>query len=182
MNLLLAFAPFITFAVIDRLFDSLAGLIAAAIVSAILLLRDKVAGHREWPLLEIGTLLLFGGLAAYAAAFAPDWSVIGVRLRVDAGLLAVVLLSIAAGRPFTLVYARRSVPAALWDQPEFLRTNVVISTAWALAFAALVAADVLMLLRPDLPLRLGILVTVAALVGAVKFTDWYAWQQRAMAK
>lgn len=40
MGILLAFAPFILFAILDRLVGALSGLIAAAVVAAILLLRD----------------------------------------------------------------------------------------------------------------------------------------------
>ena len=51
-------------------------------------------------------MFLFGGLAVYALLGGPAWTVIGVRLRVDAGLLLIVLASMAVGRPFTLQYAR----------------------------------------------------------------------------
>jgi hypothetical protein len=40
MAMVLAFAPFIVFAVVDRVVGSLAGLAAAAIVALILLARD----------------------------------------------------------------------------------------------------------------------------------------------
>jgi hypothetical protein len=40
-----------------------------------------------------------------------------VRLAVDAGLLAIVLASLAAGRRFTLQYARERVPEQYWHAP-----------------------------------------------------------------
>lgn len=43
MGILLAFAPFIVFAIIDRLVGSTAGLIAAALTSLALILRDYLA-------------------------------------------------------------------------------------------------------------------------------------------
>ena len=79
----------------------------------------------------------------------------------------------ALGRPFTLQYAREQVAPELWASPEFIRTNYVITAVWALAFAVLVIADLILLYRPDLSPRLGIFLTIAALVGAVKFTSWY---------
>jgi hypothetical protein len=42
-----------------------------------------------------------------------------------------------------------------------------------LAFAVMVAADLVMLYATDLPPRIGIIATVLAIVGAVKFTSWY---------
>ena len=87
MGILLAFAPFIGFALVDRLVGPTQGLFAGAVVAAALLARDLATPRRTPKILEVGTALLFGGLALYAALAEPTWSVIGVRLRVDAGLL-----------------------------------------------------------------------------------------------
>ncbi len=177
MGILLAFAPFIAFAVVDRLVGATEGLVVGALVAAGLLVRDWISRDREPKVLEIGTVLLFGGLALVALVGDPGWSmlgsVFGVRLLVDAGLLAVVLVSIAIRKPFTLQYAREQVAPDLWDRPEFVRTNYIITCAWALAFVVMVVADYVLLAMPDLPPRVGIIATVLALVGAIKFTDWY---------
>lgn len=173
MGILLAFAPFIVFALADRFVGATVALIAAALVSAALLARDWVTPGRAPKLLEIGTFVLFAGLAIYAAAAGPAWSVIGVRLCVDGGLLLIVLVSMAVGRPFTLQYAREQVAPELWNNPQFIRTNYVITSVWALAFAVMVVAELALLYVPDLPKRAGVIVIVLALVGAVKFTSWY---------
>ena len=173
MGILLAFAPFIVFAAVDRLIGSVEGLIAAALVAAVLLGRDWLTLGRSLKFLEIGTFILFGSLALYGVLFAPAWSIIAVRLYVDSGLLLVVLFSIAVRRPFTLQYAREQVAAELWNSPAFVRTNYVITAVWALAFLVLVAADLLLLYAPQLPPRVGILTTIVALIAAIKFTGWY---------
>jgi len=173
MGILLAFAPFIAFAIIDRLIGPTEGLIAGALTSAALLIRDWASAGKTPKILEVGTFILFGGLALYALLVGLTWSIVGVRLRVDAGLLIIVLITMAVGRPFTLQYAREQVAPELWASPEFIRTNYVITAVWALAFAVLVIADLILLYRPDLSPRIGILLTIAALVGAVKFTSWY---------
>lgn len=173
MGILLAFAPFIAFAVVDRLVGPTEGLVAGALVSLVLSARDAFATGRSPKVLEIGTAVLFCALAAYAVVGHPAWSVIGVRLCVDAGLLVIVLVTMAIGRPFTLQYAREQVGAEHYASPAFLRTNYVISGVWALAFAIMVAAELALLYLPDMSHRLGVLAIVAALVGAVKFTGWY---------
>jgi hypothetical protein len=94
MSILLAFAPFMAFAILDRLVGSAEGLFAGFVVSAAILTRDWLSTARKPKLLEIGTTILFGLLAAYALVLNPAWSVIGVRLMVDAGLLVIVLTSI----------------------------------------------------------------------------------------
>lgn len=173
MGIILAFAPFIAFALVDRLVGPTEGLVAGALVSLALLIRDWISADRAPKILEIGTTILFGGLALYALLGGPAWSIMGVRLRVDAGLLLIVLITLAVRKPFTLQYAREQVPQDQWDRPEFLRTNDIITGVWALAFLALIIADLILIYRPDLPPRVGIFITIAALIGAVKFTGWY---------
>jgi hypothetical protein len=173
MGILLAFAPFIVFAIADRLIGPTEGLIAAALISLALLLRDWVTPGRAPKVLEIGTAILFGGMALYQGLAIPSWSVIAVRLCVDSGLLLIVLFSLAVGRPFTLQYAREQVPKDLWSSPEFVRTNYMITAVWALAFLVMVIAELALLTMPELPKRIGVIAIVLALVGAVKFTSWY---------
>jgi hypothetical protein len=173
MGILLAFAPFLIFAVADRFTGPAIALLLATAASAILFGRDIFTPGRTPKILEIGTFILFGGMALYEKLGQPDWSVIGVRLRVDAGLLIIVLVSMAIRRPFTLQYAREQVPPEQWSSPVFLRTNYVITAAWALAFAVMVVAELALLYVPSLPRRIGVITIIAALVGAVIFMGWY---------
>lgn len=181
MSILLGFAPFIIFAVLNGLIGATGALFAAAAVSAASILWNLLRGQAP-KLLEAGTLVLFGGLALYALAGGPTGSLFVTRLCVDAGLLVVVLVSLALRRPFTLQYAREQTPREYWVRPEFLRVNDVITAAWALAFAVMVAADGMLIWAPQLPAVIGIGVTVAAIVGAIKFTVWYPARQRAAAR
>jgi hypothetical protein len=173
MGILLAFAPFIAFAVVDRLIGPTQGLLAGAATSVLLLLRDWMGFHKKPKILEIGTAILFGGLAIYAILGGPIWSIVSVRLRGDAGLLLIVLTTLIVGKPFTLQYAREQVPQSLWDTPQFIRSNYVITGVWSGAFLILVLADLVLIYKTDLPPKIGILATVLALVGAFKFTQWY---------
>ncbi len=172
MGILIAFAPFIVFAILDRILGSALGLAAGTVVSALLLLRDLLT-HRTPKILEIGTFILFGTLTAYMVLGGKTLSVVGVRLCVDAGLLLIVLASMAFRRPFTLQYAREQVAPELWSAPEFVHTNYVITAVWALAFALMVLAELALLYVPQTPHRAGVIVIILALVGAVKFTGWY---------
>lgn len=173
MNILLAFAPFLAFALVDRALGSLDGLVAGAIVSLVMLGRDTFLSRKSPKVLEVGTFILFCALAVWFCLFRPEWSVVNVRLRVDLGLLLIVLISMLIRQPFTLQYAREGTPRDLWSNSTFIRTNYVITAVWAAAFAVLVFADLLWVLRPDLSPRIGVWATIAALIGAVKFTSWY---------
>lgn len=174
MKILLAFTPFIAFVIIERLVGVVPGLAAGAIVSAILILRDWMTGNRQVKILEGGTFILFAVLTAYEVlAGGVSWPIAAVRLRVDGGLLLIVLASMALRRPFTLQYAREQVASDLWQSPEFVRTNYVITAAWAVAFVVMVVADLALVYLSDWPHSIPIIATILALYAAIKFTAWY---------
>ena len=173
MSMLLGFAPFIVFALLDSMLGVVPALGAAAVLSAILLLRDWLTAKRTVKLLEVGTVLLFGGLALYAIGTHTEWSLLDVRLRVDAGLLIVVLVSMTIRQPFTLQYAREQTPPEVWKHPSFMKINNLLTGIWALAFGLMVLADVAMIDLPGVPLWVGLAVTVLSIAGAVWFTLWY---------
>ncbi len=66
MNILLAFAPFLIFALVDRFVSPVAGLASGALVAAALVVRDAVSRNKKVKVLEVGTLILFCALAIYA--------------------------------------------------------------------------------------------------------------------
>ena len=186
MGILLGFAPFIAFAAIERTVGPDEGLLAGALIAAGLLIRDlmrrgPVAHGRAPKVLDIGTTLLFGALAIYAPVSHANWTSLGVRLCVDAGLLAIVLVSMAIRRPFTLQVASEQASPEHRHSQSFIRTNYVIAGARAVAFLALAAADLVMLYMPTVPPHVGIGMTVIALVGAIKFTGFYPAYVRRMA-
>jgi hypothetical protein len=177
MGILLAFAPFIVFVFGQRLVGITIGLVLAAVLAALLIIKSVVA-RQSIKVLEVGTFLLFAGLAVYAKLAHPAWSIIAVRLRVDAGLLLVVLASLVLRKPFTLQYAREQTPAEIWNHPGFIHTNYVITAVWALAFAVMVLAEAAILYVPGVDKRAGVIVTVLAIYGAFRFTDSYAKRQK----
>lgn len=103
----------------------------------------------------------------------PTWTVATVRLAVDGGLLAIVLVSLAIGNPFTMQYAREQVPKEYWDRPQFLAANRVITAAWAGAFAVMAGADAAAEYVPAMPLWIDVSLSVAASAAATGFTIWY---------
>jgi hypothetical protein len=179
MGALLGFAPFIGFAVVENLFGIVPGLAAGALISIALLVLDRLKVQKEVNILEAGSAVMFTALAGLAFANGGEaWSLWRVRLWVDAGLLLIVVASIAAGRPFTLHHARLRVSAELARSARFLRTNNILSGAWALAFAVLAAVDLLMVLHPETPVRLAVGLTLAALAAAAWFTKTYTQRLR----
>jgi hypothetical protein len=172
MTILLGLSPFVVFFALMRWVSPTAGLVGALIASALLCLRMLRRGESV-KILEVGSFVLFGLLAAYTLLAAPRWTVATVRLAVDGGLLAIVLVSLAIGRPFTIQYARERVPEQFWASPIFLTTNRIITVVWGAVFVVLVAADAAAEYVAAVPLWIDVAASVAAFVGAVWFTGWY---------
>lgn len=172
MDMLLAFAPFIVYMILGRSLGITDGLSAAALTGLAMVIYGAW-NKRSLKVLEVGTVLLFGGLALYSHLFASHWQIPDVRLRIDGGLALVVLISIAIRRPFTLQYAREHCAPEIWSDPGFIRSNNVISGVWAIAFILMVAADLAMIYLPGLGRNIPIVVTVGAMYLAIKFTKWY---------
>lgn len=178
MKTLLAFLPFIVFAILNRVAGTATALIAAAAISAFFVVRDLATSSRHVKVLDIGALVLFSGLGAYSIAERHAWSIVAVRLCVDSGLLLTVLVSLLIRQPFTLQYARERAPSPVWGDPRFIRSNYIITGVWAAAFLAMVAADLLMLYAPGIPKSFGVIITIAAFAGALLFTSWYPRRYR----
>jgi hypothetical protein len=177
MNILLGFAPYVAFFLFMRAVSADAGLWAALAVAAGNAGLDW-ARTGSLKVLEIGTIVLFAGLAVFTWAGHWTWTVMALRLAVDAGLLAIVLASLAIGRPFTLQYARERVPEQYWRAPLFLAINGRITWAWAIALAVMVAAHAMVVFAPAVPVWVDLVVTIIALTAAVRFTTWYPVQAR----
>jgi hypothetical protein len=178
--MLLAFAPFIAFAVINHFATATTALAVAALISLVLIGRELVSG-RSAKILEVGSCVLFSSLAVYAFVSNASWPVVGVKLAVDVGLLVIVLFSLIAKQPFTIQYARESVPPEQWTSPQFHRSNQLITLVWLAAFCAIVIADLTLLYVPEVPHKVSILLTVGALYGAFKFTMIYSDKAKAHA-
>ena len=171
MDILLGFTPYVAFFVIMRIGAIEAAMWAAFAVAVLVALMGRWRGHTP-KILEIGAVALFGALAAFTAMAHWDWSLTAVRLAVDLGLLAIVLVSIAVGRPFTMQYARERVQQEYWQTPLFLVVNRRITWVWAGVFAVLVLAHAITVISL-VPVWVDPVLTAAAFAYALNFTARY---------
>jgi len=166
MNLLVGFGPFIIFALLSRLSPDLA-LWAAFATAFVVTIRDFI----ERPvlrLLDSVSLLLFGALALWRGFLDQGLTLAALRVIVDLGLTAAILISLLRRQPFTLQYAGRDG----WSESDFMRVNFVISLVWLAAFCAMVLADALVTFANQPP-YLGIGVSIAAFALSILATFRY---------
>ncbi|MGK5728977.1 hypothetical protein [Streptomyces sp. URMC 124] len=140
MNYVRGFIPWIAFAVVSSAgwqWGAVAGLVAGAG----LLVKERKAGAAvDSLILEASTVCFFAALTAWAFA-APHSGLQHFGGALSLGWLALTAwATLAVGRPFTTGIAKTQAPREVWDTPVFRRINVVITSAWALAFTLTAAA------------------------------------------
>ena len=134
---------------------------------------------RSVKILSAGSVITFAAVGSYVCFVDPALSVSAVKFAVDAGVLLVVLLSIAIRRPFTLQYALEEVDAETARLPGFIHANYIITWAWAAAMLAMTIGNVALIYMPGLPIWSSLLVAFAARNSAVYFTKWYPEYRKA---
>ena len=172
MMFFLILAPFMAFAAVSYVASLTLAVAAGAFVGLAALAVDYLLG-RSTKLLGVATTMIFTGLAAYFAFSGNEWSATHVRLALNVGMLAIVVASIIAGRPFSLQYALERTDAATIAKPDFLKVNYVLSWVWAGTLALMTAGDMLAIYLPWLSLWIGLGLTLVVRNTAVRFTKWY---------
>ena len=178
MTIFLILAPFGAFSLLMLLTSAAVSLFASAAICLAVVGYDLIRG-RSIKLLGAGSVILFGALGGYITLVDTSLSSSAVKLSVDAGVLAISLLSLAMRRPFTLQYALEAVDAETAKLPGFMTANYIITWAWTGAFVLMMVANVLMIYVPGLPLWAGLAIVFAARNSAVYFTKWYPQHRRA---
>ena len=177
MAVFLILAPYGAFALLMLVSPAAVSLFAAAAICLAVIAYDAFRGH-SIKMLGLGSAIVFLSLGCYLALEAPPLSASAVKLTVDAGVLAIALVSLAIGKPFTLQYAREMVDAETAGTPGFLTANYVITWAWVLALLLMMLANALLIYLPGLPLWSGLAIAFAARNSAIYFTKWYPQYQR----
>lgn len=138
LKLILGFAPWLAFLIIahDSLFRLKLGLVVALVLSLIMGILRLHRGIILW----VG--LAFFSSATVAVVFLENmWTVRYMGILSHGALAIATWYTLAVKRPFTMDYARAHTDPSIWNHPEFLRTNMIVTLVWALCFTggALVA-------------------------------------------
>lgn len=176
-NPLAGLAPWIVYSLVEgegRLEESAA--VALGIALALLLL-GWLRGSRP-KLLEYSDVVFFAALAIFVAVASDDthaWLERWSGEVANIALVAIALGSIAVRQPFTLAYAKEDAPRELWDDPAFLRTNYLITWAWAIAFLVEAASGFYgdLVLDDSNNIWTGWIIQTFPLIVAAQFTLWY---------
>jgi hypothetical protein len=179
-NPFVGFAPWIIFWVVCSPSTWEWATLGALLAAVILAVPSAERGSLK--ILDIGSIVFFGVLALLAIFLDRadlDW-VEDYSQAISSGALALIALGSLAVIPFTEQYARDSAPREVWDTPGFKRTNVVLTTMWGLVFLVSAILGVTAQEVDSSTARewLNWIIPIALVVGAFKYTAWYAAQAR----
>jgi hypothetical protein len=172
MTLFMILAPYGAFAMLMLFTSAAVSMFTAAAICLMAIAYDILRGH-SIKMLGAGSVIVFVAIGFYLTMVDSSLSNSAVNLAVDAGVLAISLVSLAIRRPFTLQYAREVVDAETAASPGFVKAGYIITWAWAAALLLMLLANVLMIYVPVLPLWSGLAIAFAARNTAMYFTKWY---------
>ena len=172
MTIFLILAPYGVYTFLMMVTSAATSVFVASAICLTTIAID-VARGRSVKILAAGSAILFAGIGLYLTLREPTLSSLGVKLSVDIGIFIISLGSMLVRRPFTLQYAIESVPAETAAMPGFLTANYIITAAWTVATLLMMAANIVLLYFPGLPVWLGLAVAFAARNSAIYFTKWY---------
>ena len=185
-NPLVGLSPWILYSLVEgenRL--ELSSALALGLALVILLLGWIRASRPK--LLEYTDVVFFGALAIFVAVASDgthNWLERWSGEVANVALVVIALGSILVRQPFTLAYAKEQAPRELWTNPAFLRTNYVITWAWAIAFIIEAASGAYgdAVLHDSNNIWTGWVIQTLPLIAAAQFTLWYPRRVRAQAR
>ncbi|MET7282044.1 hypothetical protein ABZS29_27695 [Kribbella sp. NPDC005582] len=178
MSYLRTFAPWIVYAIIPSAQWNWAALIALLLALGSIAQQTRSGRTLDAQIIEIGSAVFFGVITVIAFGN-PDSGLHPYTPALSSATLALIAgVSLAVRRPFTLGIAKQTTPREVWDQPLFVRTNVIITAVWTVSFA--VGAVALATLAHSSSTARTI-VQIAAFVVPMVFTVRYVAQIQAKA-
>jgi hypothetical protein len=181
MNYLRSFVPWIAFAVASTQLDwRYSGLVGLVLAAGSLLLERRRGKPWDTLVIELSATVFFAVLTiwSFADPGSPLHDYVGALS--DAWLAITAWGSVAVRRPFTLGIAKTMVPPSVWDNPAFLRVNIVITAVWAASFTVAGVASAVLL--SSAPHATGALITIKVLGFAVPIAFTVRYRQIARAR
>lgn len=170
LKLIMAFAPWLAFLFIAH--GSLFRLKLGLIIALVLSIGMGVARLHRGVILWVG-LAFFTFATLAVVAFDNMFTIKYMGILASGTLATSTWLTIAFKKPFTIDYAREHTDPSLWNSPAFIKTNIVMSSAWSTTFtinAILAFGKMENFVLPELGYEI---ISYVLMFGAAAFTSWY---------
>lgn len=172
MVILRSLAPFILYAVLAPLTSQIGAAVAALALTVVLLALARRRGTPvDQQVIQLSSLGFFTAYAVVCLLFPHSdtgrWT--GAAIQLWLGIT--VIATLVVRKPFTQPIARTRAPRQVWDTPEFLHFNMVISSAWAASFIVSAAIVGVLAALGNAPTLVVVVIMVLAIVVPVLYTN-----------
>jgi hypothetical protein len=170
LKLIIAFAPWLAFLLIAH--GSLFRLKLGLIIALVLSIGMGVTRLHRGVILWVG-LVFFSCATLVVVVFNNMWAVKHMGIGTSGVLATCSWLTVIFGKPFTMDYAKEHTDRSLWKSPGFIRTNVILTSAWSLTFtinAILAWGKMEHFILSELGYEI---ISYSLLIGTAAFTSWY---------
>ena len=170
-GILLGFVPLIVYGVLAG--SSVSSVVVALGVATAVTVIAGFSDLRKGRILTWATLVLFGSLFIAVGVLGVTGILPLMGMLIYAALAAVTFVSILTDIPFTLQYAREMVDRTLWENPVFIRVNVLMTGIWGGIFVINLVLSYLTFVAPHSIGWLTSPSTYLVLIAGIVFTVWY---------
>lgn len=171
MAVLITFIPWLTYWIFLS-FGRVYLAVWLALIAALVLNLDEMR-RRKSKILTLGTGLFFLLMVILTTATGPAAYWHQISLMGNLALALITLVSLLIRKPFTIQYAMETVPKERWHTPEFLHSNMVITSGWLIAFMCMAVPSAGGLFGYEAPIWFNWVFSLLCFVGASVFTAWY---------
>jgi hypothetical protein len=171
VGILVGFTPLIVYGVLAG--SSVASVTVALGAALVVTVIAGFSDLRNGMIMTWATFFLFGALLIAVGALGMTGILPVTGMLIYGVLAAVTFGSILANIPFTLQYARNMVDRTLWENPAFIRINVLMTGAWGGIFVINFILDYLGFAYPHSVGWISSPLTYLVLIAGIIFTIWY---------
>jgi len=93
-------------------------------------------------ILQWGTLVFFASCVLLVNVLHVAWVATHMDLLANLSLASIIWLTLLAGRPFALQYARKGLPKERWNDPAIIEACRFITLVWALLMTVAVGLSI----------------------------------------
>lgn len=173
-NVILGFIPWILYLIISghNLLQFDISILVALFASIVCQIPQLKKGF----ILSWGTLIFFLFMTVSVVLLTNEWVIKNAGLISNSGLAVITLISIVIGKPFTMQYAKETVPADKWETPLFIQINYLLSAFWLVMFLSMLGVYLIHTFHPEVSNWIFNLISYIPIIFGTWVSIWFpAW-------
>ena len=138
---------------------------------------------RKGFILQWATLVFFLFCVISLYGFKWIWLAKHMGVTANSFLAGIIWLTVLAGKPFTLQYAREDLPRERWNDASLIKSCRFIAIFWGILMLVPAAFNTLKLLQPELlPSKFYFFLSLSCIIIGISYTTYFKSMKRKQRK